>query len=566
MDLRTKRVAVRALAPLAPMLSGARDLYARATSRQHHETRSRRRTGETGVCNRLHLCIGAQRSGTTWLFNNLYHMDSVFVPLVKEVRYWSSRRDAGQARAARDVAWSASHTGRDAARQHAWLDRWDKIDWDSPPSIDEYLALMQCDAGPSIDISPQYCLMSKRQVKALAAALPADSKVIYLLRDPLARAESQLKLHFHLHGRFRGAADPASYAALINRDDQLKRSDYAGTIRLWRRWFGDRLGVFYHDELDTDPAGFLKSLCDFLGIELCTDDLSRNTAKYFGTDRNQSYPSIYPAFHADTRTMIAKTILPKLSDFAALVPERGRPWLTAARATAAHRPARMSDFGLSRNVLDLMRMTESLGDNCEFGFWQRGNGYDPSSLFRWAVTPIESLTAFQMRPAKLFEMENLEPYSPQMVHDRAFGFKFHSKLVERDQGGELVLLRNESERAAVFAEERRKIDYLDHKFFRELIGKPALYVVKHNGGLSEKSVFELSARLRSYNAAHRLLWVETGGHAVLSEIGENIYRGELSRFAPYSAADDYDPAGWSALMTKLSQEPPIQEMIAAMLG
>lgn len=106
----------------------------------------------------------------------------------------------------------------------------------------------------------------------------------------------------------------------------------------------------------------------------------------------------------------------------------------------------------------LMQMTESLGENCEYGFWQRHRGHESSSLFRWAITRIDNLLAFLEAPQHpQYAMDNLSPYSPGMVTDATFGIKFHSKLVERDADERLRLLSDPITRTRIHADEGAKI-------------------------------------------------------------------------------------------------------------
>src|ERR1041385_7120891 len=71
---------------------------------------------------------------------------------------------------------------------------------------------------------------------------------------------------------------------------------------------------------------------------------------------------------------------------------------------------------------------ESLGDNCEFGFVQRHHGLEPGGLLRWASsTTLDGLVqALECRFAGLYQLDDLSPYTANMVVDCKFGIAFHS--------------------------------------------------------------------------------------------------------------------------------------------
>jgi hypothetical protein len=199
----------------------------------------------------------------------------------------------------------------------------------------------------------------------------------------------------------------------------------------------------------------------------------------------------------------------------------------------------------------LLARVESLGDNCELGYFQRHRGHEVSTLFRWTVTPIESLIRYLDEPGDLYDLADLTPHAPFMVTDAGYGFKFHSTLVERTDDGGLQLLSDEARRLEVHAQERAKIDHLSEKFWDRLRNQPTVYVVKRNDGLTEDSVTRLRDRLLGYNPDHALLWVTAGGAAAPMPHSRGLWTARLDRFATYSEADNYDAEGWSLIHENL---------------
>ena len=514
----------------------------------------------------IHLCIGAPRAGTSWLSRELSEHAGIFVPKIKEVRYWISRRSDAEAAFTLGNARKMVSTSHDMAEQTRWLDDWSRIARHSQPTIEEYINLMAVSNRPSIDISPAYCFLPSADIRKLRDGLPAGSKVLYFLRDPLDRTLSQIKLHYHLHGMYRGLPSEADLAKHLSDPFQQKRWDYAGVIDRWGSVFGDDFIPLSFDEVVNDPKALTLSIADKLSFALTPEALDRSPEDFFHSDKNQNAQIWIPSHNPAQMRQLAQAMLPAITEFAEQSPQPGKRWMNKLRAHAARlapQPAAIMDVDLP--IQTLMRMTESLGDNCEYGFWQRHRGYEPSSLFRWAITWVDSLLAFLDDPKRpQFAIENLSPHSPGMVSDATFGIKFHSKLVERDAYGALRILSDPSARAEIHANECAKIAHLQAKFIAQAKRQVAVYIIKNNKGLEEDKVRAVLAHLHRYNPNHHLLWVEAAGDTSLSDLGGGLLRGSLPAFAPYTTADAYSEGGWTALMTLLSKHPPIAAQIKRM--
>lgn len=513
----------------------------------------------------IHLCIGAPRAGTTWLFREMRQHPSLFVPLVKEVRFWNSRRsDAQRDSAARDAAKlvAASHDSADQAR---WIKDWTKIAQQDDIDMEVYRNLMSVDGRPSLDISPAYCFLPPAKIKELREGLPKGSKVIYLMRDPLQRLSSQIKLHYHLHGMYRGRPSQTDLAEFLDTPNQQRRWDYATIMRTWGEAFGDDFIALPFDDVVRDPKTLTLRVADLLNIDLGPKMAMRDDSDFFHSDQNQNSQLWVTSLGQREKKQMAEAMIPALTTFTELMPDVGKPWLSKLHKTAEVEittPEPVDDVDLPTQ--QLMRMTESIGDNCEYGMWQRHRAYEPSSLFRWAITPIDSLLAFLDAPTALYAKDDLSVHSPGMVHDEKFGFKFHSKLVERNAEGEIQLLTDKQAFDEIYLDEKAKIDHLQAKTFAQMRRQTGLYIIKDNKGLKEEDVHRVLAHLLRHNPTHHLLWVEADGAPAFTDLGGRLLRGSLPGFAPYVDVQAYVEGGWTSLMTQLSQHPPIAEQIARM--
>jgi hypothetical protein len=196
------------------------------------------------------LIIGAQRSGTTSLFNYLADHPDVLPPLGKEIHYFDLHF-------ARGVRW---YRGRFPFSHR--LRR---------PAL-------------TIDASPYYLLHPLAPERA--ARLLPDVKLVAVLRNPVERALSHYQ-HEVRDGReslpFAEAIDlesarlageeerlrlePGYYSYNHHRYSYTRRGLYLEQLRRWARHFPrSRLLVLQSERLFREPAAVCAALYDFLGL------------------------------------------------------------------------------------------------------------------------------------------------------------------------------------------------------------------------------------------------------------------------------------------------------------
>ncbi|MCB1344206.1 MAG: sulfotransferase [Rhodobacter sp.] len=196
------------------------------------------------------LCIGAQRAMTSWLHHGFSSHPGVwafpnFEPLTstsKEAHYW---------------------------------------DWNRKRGPDWYRVLMRPldDGLASLDFTPEYAFLDAAQI-AECKALNPTARVIYILRDPLARALSAIRMrtvwatknapaetvHLRFDHEFR---ERCRHANLID------HGAYAANIRRWRQRYPDLL-VLNFEDLRADPRAGLRRALDHCGLTADSLDADRN--------------------------------------------------------------------------------------------------------------------------------------------------------------------------------------------------------------------------------------------------------------------------------------------------
>lgn len=202
------------------------------------------------------LVIGAQRAMTTWLHQVLSAHPGTwafpdFSPLTstnKEAQFWTRNHHRGP-------------------------------DW--------YRVLMTPPEGRarlSMDFTPDYARLPDAQI-AECKALSPTAKVIYILRDPLARAVSALRMHT----MWDSGKTPAEALRLdlgpevearIARAALWEHAAYTANARRWRRHYPD-LAVLNFEDLAADPLAGARRVLDLCGLTL--DGLSPEPAELLAT-------------------------------------------------------------------------------------------------------------------------------------------------------------------------------------------------------------------------------------------------------------------------------------------
>lgn len=171
------------------------------------------------------LFIGADKSGSTWLYEVLRQHPRCFVPRAKDIYFFDRSYDRGL----------------------GWYTR--------------FFADAPADAIALGELSHDY-LYSSAAAHRIARDLP-DVRLLAFLRDPAERCFSE-----YLHLVRNGFTRKSFARALDDFPEVLEHSRYARHLRPYVEQFGrDRLGVFFFDDLVADPLRLANAVLRFLGLE-----------------------------------------------------------------------------------------------------------------------------------------------------------------------------------------------------------------------------------------------------------------------------------------------------------
>lgn len=219
------------------------------------------------------VCIGAQKAGTSWLHQQLNEHPKIWTTPFKELHYFNARHCPEHRQ------WLPWHF-REAIR--ATERRFRARSEELPDEMVRYLVEMTADPmftqkwyrqafAPAprgmlpLDTTPEYSTLPEAGVDEVAEVLPR-AKFIYLIRDPVARAVSQLRMN--LARKKALPKTPNDYLLHLDDPELAERGDYATYLPHWQaRIPPDRLLVLPYGRIASDPAGLMAEVEAFLGLE-----------------------------------------------------------------------------------------------------------------------------------------------------------------------------------------------------------------------------------------------------------------------------------------------------------
>jgi Sulfotransferase family len=205
------------------------------------------------------ICIGARKAGTSWLFHQLTVHPDFWMPPIKELRYFDALSRVERTNAPRC----------NDERDRLFLKELDQLSTRPCLDLAGYAKLFVLKGVLlSGDISPSYSMLKDDLVEEVIAHFP-NLKVIFLARDPVERAWSQLSFAARLQtiSPF-DPADPDEVARCLLQPGFLLHSQLSKIVARWRRYVRhDLLRVFFFDDLERDPVGLRRSILRFLGAD-----------------------------------------------------------------------------------------------------------------------------------------------------------------------------------------------------------------------------------------------------------------------------------------------------------
>ena len=206
----------------------------------------------------------------------------------------------------------------------------------------------------------------------------------------------------------------------------------------------------------------------------------------------------------------------------------------------------LTEWAMARTGLTIPEIAlkfESLGENCEFGLFQRRCDAEPLGLLRFSSTFMRNLirgidTGFEGLGAVDDIDPRLEGGPPKeyMIHEKKYGLVYHTFVYE---GQRSIWLMREQESA--------RLTFLRRKFIEELEGNDKIFVYKFGSAVTQEEILPLHMALNRYGGA-TLLWVVQAERdrpaGTVEVVTPGLLKGYIDRFAPSDNAHDLSFEGW----------------------
>ena len=235
----------------------------------------------------LAICVGAQKTGTSWLHLIMKRHSQCHTAPIKELRFWDRRIDRPDRYVLRQTRERLESLRRDKRaalvrpwrlapllRREADLKEFARMHASAgtPGEVDAYLQfLMRGHAGEPVasELTPNYSLLDRDDFARMFRIAP-DTRLIFLMRDPVSRLWSGIKHKARNRIGQRGGRDEDLIAlfrsALADETDiNRRRGDFPRTIEEMEAVAppGRILYLFYEDLFSGKATD---QLAEFLGV------------------------------------------------------------------------------------------------------------------------------------------------------------------------------------------------------------------------------------------------------------------------------------------------------------
>lgn len=213
------------------------------------------------------LCIGQPKAGTGWLYDQLFAHPDFWMPPAKELSFLNQpeptmRFTVHARRRRRQHRWNRDE--RDAQfLAYARENRRKKMD------LDIYAGLFAFKGEKlSGDVSPMYCLLPDEIVAKVAARFPR-TKIVLIVRDPVARAWSRISMAWR-DDKFDAAIldDAGAFRRFLAGSERVGGIFATETVARWRRSApGLAFRTILFDDIAADSAAARRAILEFLGAD-----------------------------------------------------------------------------------------------------------------------------------------------------------------------------------------------------------------------------------------------------------------------------------------------------------
>lgn len=174
------------------------------------------------------LGIGAQKAGTTWLYEQLRRHPQLAFPMGKEVHFWDAYYDRG-------------------------------LEWYLPP--------FQGNEKIKGEITPAYAILPVHLIREIYQVNP-KMRLIYLVRNPIDRAWSSARMALKRAEMTIEEASDQWFIDHFHSYGSMARGDYQQCLTNWLKVFPkNQFLVLKFEDIRHNPLALLERCCQHLGCD-----------------------------------------------------------------------------------------------------------------------------------------------------------------------------------------------------------------------------------------------------------------------------------------------------------
>jgi Sulfotransferase family len=221
------------------------------------------------------VCIGAQKSGTTWLARILSSHPDLFMSPVKELHYFdhvagltqhlSERKLRSRNRKFIQRLLTQWHRFGELKAQRAWYRNYLR----GPIDDAWYASLFAARDGKRFagEATPEYAIIGADGYRHLRKLAP-HARVLFIMRNPVTRAWSQALHHCRVMGHDAMRLGTANLIAIMEASPNFEAlCDYAGTLEAVAKVFPpEQVMTLFYEDMHLDREKALRDVCAFIGI------------------------------------------------------------------------------------------------------------------------------------------------------------------------------------------------------------------------------------------------------------------------------------------------------------
>jgi hypothetical protein len=248
------------------------------------------------------LCVGAQKAGTSWLFEQMKKSPTVNMGFKKEYHVWDYVHLFTD-------SWRAHTDESDSTGNAEQLAKMRK----TPGAYEQYFAgLITEETSVTGDFTPAYCILNAQQLTQIRCVLEHAGfvvKVVFLMRDPAQRNWSAMKMLKRSKNIFPEISSTQGllpkFEKFFMRKQAVDRSRYDLTVTALYQSF-DPENVFFGFYEDMFNDCFITRLSRFLDIDLSNADFDEQVNTHDTIQLPARYYDQCRTYYADVYAFCAQ--------------------------------------------------------------------------------------------------------------------------------------------------------------------------------------------------------------------------------------------------------------------